>query len=574
MPALLGWHNFMRGKFKWYYDWHLSPWAKTVHIIGLLYVILTAAGALLLPIANTADITKFFASQASLEECQKPNPRDCEPIPTPPPAAPETSPPGEPAPPGEPPPNANPPPGGFLGEPPDSQPPQDQPPPNAPKPPQLEPPKDATPPSQPPANPQPPYNPDSPTPPVMTKPTPPREPSPPNALPPPGGKPPRKFVAPPGPGVENPPGTVNYGITIDAENSSISQLAPGPKAADPLTPVALALVAVAAITGFFASPLVSTALTEGLLNGSSFLHFFFFGYAPDRKRRPWGVVMDARTDLPVAGAKVLLYESVNLRLVDKTATDDTGRYGFLAANPGRYLILVSQPQYVDWRSGELTVDNPHAGLISFDIRLTPSIQKTTALYLRANRLRAVLRWITVLHWPVLIGGTILSAVLFFLFRDFANALALTMYGVIWFAKALYFFARDEKLYGSVRSSATRMGVGLALVRLTGTLAGERRYHRSTVTDRLGRFLLFTKRGTYTATATKAGFDPTSRELDVWSRQFVANIEIVMNPAQDLNYLTISSPTVSPLAVPVYPTIPPATGQTNYTDGGQNYESPI
>ncbi|MBI3495666.1 hypothetical protein HY065_03535, partial [Candidatus Berkelbacteria bacterium] len=48
IPAFSGVHNALRQKFHWYYAWHLSPFAKIIHITALCFTVLLTIAVLTL----------------------------------------------------------------------------------------------------------------------------------------------------------------------------------------------------------------------------------------------------------------------------------------------------------------------------------------------------------------------------------------------------------------------------------------------------------------------------------------------------------------------------------------------
>jgi hypothetical protein len=118
-------------------------------------------------------------------------------------------------------------------------------------------------------------------------------------------------------------------------------------------------------------PAVQNILLTSSTRGFTFIHWFFFGYTPRKRRKFWGVIKDKTTGVPVAGVLVKLIDVHNDQVINQYRTDKTGRYGFLVETVGDYRITIIDPLYAAFSSKEFSVDNLKQPIVTGDIQLTP-----------------------------------------------------------------------------------------------------------------------------------------------------------------------------------------------------------
>jgi hypothetical protein len=85
-----------------------------------------------------------------------------------------------------------------------------------------------------------------------------------------------------------------------------------------------------------------------------------------RQRRPWGVVLDAHQNTPIAFATCRIYLSGAKTFIAQTISDTQGRYGF-ALQPGNYRLEVLHDRYVK-HVEEIQIEKNHPVHLS-DIKL-------------------------------------------------------------------------------------------------------------------------------------------------------------------------------------------------------------
>ncbi len=249
-------------------------------------------------------------------------------------------------------------------------------------------------------------------------------------------------------------------------------------------------------------PAVQNILLTSSTRGFTFIHWFFFGYTPRKRRKFWGVIKDKTTGVPVAGVLVKLVDVHNDRVINQYRTDKTGRYGFLVETVGDYRITIIDPLYAAFSSKEFSVDNLKQPIVTGDIQLTPVHQRQLRLLNKTFVWVAAIKILNVIHWPLLIGGTILSVMLVADHPTTLRTLIASLYSVLWLSKLLGY--RRERHYGQV-TDTEGAPLARAVVQLTNQ-SGETMAHiHSTVTDVKGRFVLLVKPGVYTVIVAKDGY---------------------------------------------------------------------
>ncbi len=249
-------------------------------------------------------------------------------------------------------------------------------------------------------------------------------------------------------------------------------------------------------------PAVQSILLTSSTRGFTFIHWFFFGYTPRKRRKFWGVIKDKTTGVPVAGVLVKLVDVHNDRVINQYRTDKTGRYGFLVETVGDYRITIIDPLYAAFSSKEFSVDSLKQPIVTGDIQLTPVHQRQLQLLNKTFVWVAAIKVLNIIHWSLLIGGTILSVMLVADHPTTLRTLIASLYSVLWLSKLLGY--RRERHYGQV-TDTDGAPLARAVVQLTNQ-SGETTAHiHSTVTDAKGRFVLLVKPGVYTVIVAKDGY---------------------------------------------------------------------
>lgn len=267
--------------------------------------------------------------------------------------------------------------------------------------------------------------------------------------------------------------------------------------------------------------LIITSSTRGV----SFFQWFFFGYVPRRKRKFWGVIRDKSTHVPVVAALARLFDYRTGNELKNMRTDHTGRYGFLIEGSGEYQVRVSDPMYANYKSNAIIIRNLTEPIITGDIGLDPIAQQHAKLVARTQLYLKIIWFLNIIHWPLLIAGTILSAWLVYEYPTALRILALGLYSSLWISKLVGY--RRERHFGQVTDGAGNP-LSRAVIQLTSSRNDVTSHVQSTVTDKLGRFVLLVKPGAYEIIVAKEGF--RIRRGDIIADE--VNIVIKLEPDTD------------------------------------------
>lgn len=239
----------------------------------------------------------------------------------------------------------------------------------------------------------------------------------------------------------------------------------------------------------------------------------------------------SRTDNGIAGADVTLYrsngtawEAFSFSQRNPTVTDSEGYYAFTVPN-GSYYAIARKNGYVAGRTAMVSVSNnifaETIGLVRVPlegITVTPTVG---IAFIEALRYRAALSR-TILQNPelqALVNGTIMPLVLALGLLNFFAALPffqLITYLRFLFTEPLLLFRRaKKKKWGIVYNAISKYPVDLAIVRLLE--ATTKLPLRSSVTDRLGRYVFQVPPGQYLIEVRKPGFLFPSQTLKKASR---------------------------------------------------------
>jgi hypothetical protein len=143
--------------------------------------------------------------------------------------------------------------------------------------------------------------------------------------------------------------------------------------------------------GFVLSILVSLVY-GGLLNYfvtlTYLLSIIYQIYRMSIQSKPWGVIYESRTGVPVPMATVKIIDPEYNRILETKLTDFDGRFSFLVT-PGKYIIKVDKENYtfptracqtnhdkkhIDWYCGQkFIVKNEQQSLINIDIPIDGKI---------------------------------------------------------------------------------------------------------------------------------------------------------------------------------------------------------
>ncbi|MCC6521002.1 hypothetical protein IT403_03425 [Candidatus Nomurabacteria bacterium] len=275
-----------------------------------------------------------------------------------------------------------------------------------------------------------------------------------------------------------------------------------------------------------AGQLVTTILgTIGLL-GSLFsipesVWRSFFSFFALRRRKPWGVVYDSVTKVPLDPVYVML-QDMQGNEVASSITDIDGRYGFLVA-PGTYTISAGKTNYIfpskklaskttdelyeDLYFGEtITVDQADSAItknipmdaVQFDWNEQEKLNKG---FMRFYHKRDVI--IADIADIVFFAGFAFTSFAFFVVPGLLNAGILFLYIVMFVLKETGLRPRP---HGIVKEKATGAPLPYAIVRVY--VASLNKEIMRKVTDAEGRYFCLVTPGTYYMTIEKKNPDGT------------------------------------------------------------------
>ncbi|MFA5134215.1 MAG: carboxypeptidase regulatory-like domain-containing protein [Patescibacteria group bacterium] len=294
--------------------------------------------------------------------------------------------------------------------------------------------------------------------------------------------------------------------------------------------------------------LIATASAFQITNlAYLFLRFSYFWVAPvhlgRRRRRPWGIVFDSTTGMPVARAIVRIFSREFNKLKESQITDEEGRFGFLI-EPDQYYLAVSRSgyifpshllrsvaisQYEDiYRGDTITVTKQNMGGLSINVPIDPNVRtvsQTRLLWLRViNFLGFMLEKFSL---PLLIAGTLLSWVTLVLEPKTSNYVILLLYGIFIFLKYMV-QQLLERSWGFVEDDTTGDPVDLAIIRIYNTASGLLIGTR--VTNQRGQFTALVPPGQYYIVAVKPGYEVfRSKPMMVSKRKGLIRLRVKLKP---------------------------------------------
>lgn len=295
----------------------------------------------------------------------------------------------------------------------------------------------------------------------------------------------------------------------------------GAAAVLPVILTAAASQAAAAAAGLTAQPLLLRTL-----------QFFSLTSLIRRRRSPWGEVIDEVTEAVVPGALVELVETNFKRTVDRTVTDEEGRFVMLVSKAGSFIFRITARGFERWQSPRpFTIKNVvHYVPQSLTVALTPQTVTVSQDRLKQILLtQQVARGISYTKIPLMVIGVALTGLVLLHELSVGAPTALTMLiGMLY----LLLVANElrhlllKRPYGKVLDAANSQPLDLAIVRAFNILKGKKRLIQSAVSDRFGRFFFLVSAGTYQFDAIRPNYHPyRSAPRDLKGRGTLVNQQI-------------------------------------------------
>lgn len=273
------------------------------------------------------------------------------------------------------------------------------------------------------------------------------------------------------------------------------------------------------VLGLNLLPLLSVANAPGLLlNITSF-------YLGRKHRRPWGVIIDARTSKPIPFATCRLHVSGTTTVVTQTVSDTEGRYGFVIT-PGKYRLDVSQAGYQSF-AVDIEIGEGESGYV-YDVRLVPSelaqpatrTAPTLVVFIRKLIARFI-KWLQSVRTVLFVIGFGLSVLSILLLPNLLNGI---IFGLYIFTFALMILQRfsNKPRYASVVDSESELRLPYAVVKIFDPSTWE--LVDTQMTNNYGFFDFWGKAGEYALLITLRGYSfPSKRQpgLDIITEKYSA-----------------------------------------------------
>lgn len=229
-----------------------------------------------------------------------------------------------------------------------------------------------------------------------------------------------------------------------------------------------------------------------------------------RRSKPWGIVYNSQTGQALPLAIVKIFEKRYNRMLERTVTDNQGRYGFLT-KPGEFYMTVSKTGFKFppkektssfyekvYTGGEFKIAEKDQ-TVAFNIPLDPVVNKwfIASVLVVLVRLNKILQKLRI---SLLVLGILFAGIMTFVSYNIVYVLSLLFYFFIIALEVLR--AKKARPYGMV-TDIFGHPMNLAIVRIyqksTNRLVG------TDVSDSQGRFKFLVSPGVYYITAAKAGY---------------------------------------------------------------------
>lgn len=309
-----------------------------------------------------------------------------------------------------------------------------------------------------------------------------------------------------------------------------------------------------------------------------FLRFSYFWIAPvhlgRRRRKPWGIVFDSTTGMPVARVIVRIFSREFNKLKESQITDEEGRFGFLI-EPDQYYLTVSRmgyifpshllrsvaiSQYEDiYRGDTITVTKQNMGGLSINVPIDPNVRTVSRMRLTWLRFINFLGFILEkFSLPLLIAGTLLSWVALILDPKTSNYVILFVYGIFIFLKYMV-QQLLERSWGIVENVETGDPIDLTIIRIYNTASGLLIGTR--VTNQRGQFTALVPPGQYYMVAVKPGYEVfRSKLMTISKRKGLIRLRVKLKPqtkkpdttVQEEEVVTLEAADTSVSEAPVAP----------------------
>jgi len=272
-----------------------------------------------------------------------------------------------------------------------------------------------------------------------------------------------------------------------------------------------------------------SSLFDSLSSLSDFLRYLFNLFlAPfsfDKKRKPWGRVINTDNGTPIAGAIVLIIDAQTGKVREQSRT---GKEGYFSSflQKGKYFFEVRKQGW------QITAEKPNYQLAKTETLYDGTVvtQKENSVLALIIALRPLERlpgevkrfflgliyrielMMDKISWPTLITFFAINTFIYFDTKSFSALFVGFLYIIIAIFK-ITMRIRKKQTFGMVYDQSTKETIDLAIIRLYDTQTN--RLVATRVTDKEGKFFLLMNHGKYNFTVIREGYQSyQGRELIV------------------------------------------------------------
>ena len=310
--------------------------------------------------------------------------------------------------------------------------------------------------------------------------------------------------------------TVSVGQITSAVKDTNSIISNAINISEAAVPAVASSIAVSTATVAATAAPVANAMT--VFSFPEYLKALFYSIlslSARKKRKDWGKVVEAKTGIPIAQAKIDLIkvekiqnEEKDLRtVVASTYSEKDGSYAFIA-DPGQYKITVEKDMFFlseepgFYNSEIITVKNEADSLIVPSIALSMSQDETKKKMHSLQNLSIIEKVIFYVALAFLVVGT-LTAISGLLKNpgSIYSIITLCLYPFLWYLSIKSMLKVSP--FGQVEDATNHKGVPLALLRIMDPTG--KKLIKTAVTNEEGKYKTLIDKGNYKVLISKDGY---------------------------------------------------------------------
>ncbi|MBI4239694.1 carboxypeptidase regulatory-like domain-containing protein [Candidatus Uhrbacteria bacterium] len=233
-----------------------------------------------------------------------------------------------------------------------------------------------------------------------------------------------------------------------------------------------------------------------------------------KRRRPWGLVYNAITKMPIDLAIVRLFSASNSKLIETQVSDKEGRFSFIAS-PGEYMITITKPPFIfPSKIVQGDKDGEYAGVYhDAKIRIT-NVSETMNLSIpldppnpKDERLKKsfldVVKNLARNYSGASLALSLVVSIVLALYAPSVLNSALLLVNSLFVISQSLLSTRKEKEWGTVFDTLSFEPVPLAAISMIN--AKEGKLLRTRLSDYVGRFSFLSPPGEYALVVMKEGY---------------------------------------------------------------------